>query len=45
VDATFDYISAHRDEYEPGRIDKAVIAATREAISGWIDLLGSAGRA
>lgn len=45
VDTTFDYISAHRDEYEPGRIDKAVIAATREAVTGWIDLLGSGGRA
>lgn len=45
VDTTFDYLRAHPDEYEPGRIDKAVIAATREAVARWIDLLGSCGRA
>jgi ketose-bisphosphate aldolase len=45
IDATWEYISAHRDEYNPGRVDKAVREATRTRIGQWIDLLGSAGKA
>jgi len=45
IDATEAYLSAHRGEYNPGRIDAAVRAATRARIEGWIDLLGSAGKA
>jgi tagatose 1,6-diphosphate aldolase GatY/KbaY len=45
IDATYDYISAHRDEYNPGRIDNAVHKATIQAIERWIDVLGSAGKA
>lgn len=45
IDATYDYIAAHRDEYNPGRIDKAVRAAMMTKIGEWIDLLGSAGKA
>ncbi len=44
IDATYEYISAHREEYNPGRVDKAVRQAIRERISYWIDLLGSAGK-
>jgi len=39
------YLAAHRGEYNPGRIDAAVRAATRARIEGWIDLLGSTGKA
>jgi len=45
IDATFDYIAAHRDEYNPGKIDKAVKDAVRRAVAHWIDILGSAGKA
>lgn len=45
INSTFDYISAHRDEYDPGKIDEASRAATRAVVSNWIDLLGSAGKA
>ena len=45
IDATYDYISQHRDEYNPGRVDKAVKAAIKEKVAYWIDMLGSAGKA
>lgn len=45
IDATYDYISANRDEYNPGRVDKAVRAAICDRIRYWIELLGSAGKA
>jgi tagatose 1,6-diphosphate aldolase GatY/KbaY len=45
IDAKFAYISAHRDEYEPGKIDIAVRDATRKAVGNWIDMLGSSGKA
>jgi ketose-bisphosphate aldolase len=45
IDATYDYISAHRDEYNPGRVDKAVRTAICDRIRYWIELLGSAGKA
>ena len=45
IDAKFAYISAHRDEYEPGKIDIAVRDATRKAVGHWIDMLGSSGKA
>lgn len=45
LDATHDYITAHRDEYNPGKVDVAVKAAIKERIEYWIDLLGSAGKA
>ncbi len=40
IDATYDYISANRDEYNPGKIDRAVKTATIEDIEKWIDILG-----
>jgi tagatose 1,6-diphosphate aldolase GatY/KbaY len=45
IDAKFDYISAHREEYNPGKVDKAARAAITKAVEGWIDVLGSAGKA
>lgn len=45
IDATHEYIGAHRDEYDPGKVDAAVRDAIRMAVSHWIDMLGSAGKA
>ncbi len=45
IDTTYDYISGHRDEYNPGKIDMAVKAAIKDKIKYWIDLLGSTGKA
>lgn len=45
IDATDEYISAHRDEYDPGKIDEAVRQATRQVVGNWIDMLGSGGKA
>jgi ketose-bisphosphate aldolase len=45
IDATYDYISANRDQYNPGKIDAAVKEAIKDKIKYWIELLGSAGKA
>ncbi len=45
IDATYDYLAAHRDEYDPGKTDAAVRDAIRKAVGHWIDMLGSAGKA
>lgn len=45
IDAKFEYISAHRDEYNPGKLDIFVRDAIRKAVGHWIDMLGSAGKA
>jgi tagatose 1,6-diphosphate aldolase GatY/KbaY len=45
IDSTFDYISSHRSEYDPGKIDKAVKQAVIRSIESWIDILGCAGKA
>lgn len=45
VDTTYEYISANRDEYNPGKIDSMVKAAIKGRIAHWIDLLGSAEKA
>ena len=42
IDTTYDYISGHRDEYNPGKVDAAVKQAIKDRIKYWIDLLGSA---
>jgi ketose-bisphosphate aldolase len=44
IDAKYDYITAHREEYDPGKIDVAVRDAIRKAVGHWIDMLGSAGK-
>ena len=45
IDATHEYLSAHRDEYDPGKIDAAVNKAIVAAIDRWIDVLGCGGKA
>jgi ketose-bisphosphate aldolase len=45
IDAQFDYMTANREEYEPGRIDVAGRDAIRKAVGRWIQVLGSAGKA
>jgi tagatose 1,6-diphosphate aldolase GatY/KbaY len=45
IDTTFDYVSEHRDEYNPGKIDVVVKDAIRKVVGRWIDVLGSAGKA
>ncbi len=45
IDADYEYISAHREEYDPGKVDIAMRDATRKVVARWIQTLGSAGRA
>jgi len=45
IDSTFEYISANREQYNPGKIDKAVKEAIIKRINYWIELLGCAGKA
>ena len=45
IDATYNYISGKREEYNPGKIDIAVKDAIRQVVGRWIDTLGSAGKA
>ncbi|HSO86443.1 MAG TPA: class II fructose-bisphosphate aldolase [Draconibacterium sp.] len=45
LDSTFEYMSEHRKEYDPGKLDKQVKMATKQRIEYWIDLLGSSGKA
>lgn len=45
IDAKWEYISTHRDEYDPGKLDKFVRDATRKAVMHWMDRLGCNGKA
>ncbi|UCD31978.1 MAG: class II fructose-bisphosphate aldolase [Desulfobacterales bacterium] len=45
IDTTYDYISSHRNEYNPGKIDAVVKEAIKGRIEYWIELLGCAGKA
>jgi len=45
IEAKYDYITAHRDEYDPGKVDVFVRDTIRKAVGHWIDMLGSAGKA
>jgi len=45
IDSTFEYISANREQYNPGKIDKAAREAIIKRIYYWIELLGCAGKA
>jgi tagatose 1,6-diphosphate aldolase GatY/KbaY len=44
IDAEYEYISANRDEYEPGKVDVAARDATRKAVGRWMHVLGSVGK-
>jgi ketose-bisphosphate aldolase len=45
IDAKYEYITAHREEYDPGKVDVAARDAIRKAVGHWIDMLGSEGKA
>ncbi|HSR46584.1 MAG TPA: class II fructose-bisphosphate aldolase [Anaerolineales bacterium] len=45
IDATYDYIHAKREEYDPGKIDAAARDATRKAVIHWMEMLKSPGKA
>jgi tagatose 1,6-diphosphate aldolase GatY/KbaY len=45
IDTKYDYITAHRDEYDPGKIDKAAREATKKAVMHWMEMVESVGRA
>jgi len=45
IDAEYEYITAHREEYDPGKVDVAIRDAIRKAVGHWIDMVGSAGKA
>lgn len=44
IDTTYDYISSHRNEYNPGKIDAVVKEAIKGRIEYWIELLGCANK-
>lgn len=44
IDTTYNYITANRDEYDPGKVDVAVKDAIRTVVGRWIDVLESAGK-
>jgi len=45
IDAQFEYLSAHREEYDPGKVDVAVRDAIRKVVGHWIQILRSTGKA
>jgi tagatose 1,6-diphosphate aldolase GatY/KbaY len=45
IDAKFEYITAHREEYDPGKLDKFVRDATRKAVIHWMEMVESVGKA
>ncbi|MDD2920666.1 MAG: class II fructose-bisphosphate aldolase [Anaerolineales bacterium] len=45
IDAKYEYISAHRDEYDPGKLDKFVREATKKAVIHWMQMVESVGHA
>ncbi len=45
IDSTFEYITAHRDEYDPGKIDKFTREATKKAVMHWMQMVESVGKA
>ena len=45
IDTTREYIQAHSEEYDPGKVDIAVRDATRKAVIHWMEMLKSPGKA
>lgn len=45
LDTTYDYLVANRDQYNPGKVDQAVLVAISGVVGKWMDLLGSTGKA
>jgi tagatose 1,6-diphosphate aldolase GatY/KbaY len=44
IDTTYEYITSHRDEYDPGKVDAVVRDAIRGAVGHWMDMLCSTGK-
>ena len=44
IDAKWEYISTHRDEYDPGKLDKFVRDETRKAVIHWMEMLECVGK-
>lgn len=45
IDTTYEYLSANRNVYDPGKLDLAVLEAVAGVIKKWMDLLGCTGKA
>lgn len=45
INAKWEYLNAHREEYDPGKLDVFVRDATRKAVVHWMNKLGSVGKA
>jgi len=45
IDTKFEYLSAHRQEYDPGKLDAAVRDATRKAVIHWMEMVECVGKA
>ena len=45
IDAAYQYIDNHGDEYNPGKVDIAIRKAIRKTVGRWIEILGSSGKA
>jgi len=45
IDATYNYISENREQYNPGKIDIVIKDIIRQVVDRWINILGSAGKA
>jgi tagatose 1,6-diphosphate aldolase GatY/KbaY len=45
IDATYNYLAEHRDEYDPGKVDQVVKEAIKKTVFNWIDWFGCAGKA
>jgi ketose-bisphosphate aldolase len=44
IDASYEYLAANKNDYNPGKLDAAVYTKTVALIEKWIDVLGSAGK-
>jgi len=44
IDAKWEYINAHREEYDPGKLDKFVRDETRKAVIHWMEMLECVGK-
>jgi len=45
INAKWEYLNAHRDEYDPGKLDVFVRDETRKVVMHWMDKLKSSGKA
>jgi tagatose 1,6-diphosphate aldolase GatY/KbaY len=45
IDSKYEYITAHREEYDPGKLDKFVREATKKAVIHWMEMVESVGKA